>query len=47
MNRVINQANKEYYKSYKKSILDYILKDEKQKERTGIYEIFDPPIEWG
>jgi hypothetical protein len=29
MNRVINEANREYYYVYKKSILDYILKDHK------------------
>jgi hypothetical protein len=29
MDNAINQANKEYYKAYKKCILDYILKDEK------------------
>lgn len=31
MDRVMNEANKEYYRAYKKSMLDYILKDEKEK----------------
>jgi hypothetical protein len=43
----MNEANQEYYRAYKKSILDYILKDAKERERTSISVIFDPPVEWG
>lgn len=29
--RVMNEANQEYYWAFKKSMLDYILKDDKEK----------------
>lgn len=47
MDKSINEANQLYYFAYKKSILDYILKDEKERERTGICTIFNPPVDWG
>lgn len=43
----MNEANQEYYRAYKKSILDYILKDSKERERTSIHVVFRPPTEWG
>ena len=40
MENVLNEINVNYYYSYKKSILDYILKDDNEKKRTGIDIIF-------
>lgn len=36
-----------YFESVKKSILDYVLKDDDEKTRVGIMEIFDPVVEYG
>lgn len=36
-----------YFESVKKAILDYVLKDDDEKTRIGIMEIFDPIVEYG
>lgn len=36
-----------YFESVKKSILDYVLKDDEEKMRVGIMQIFDPIVEYG
>jgi len=36
---MLNEINNDYYKSMKKSILDYVLLDEEEKYRIGIMEI--------
>ena len=41
------EANKEYYLAYKKSVLDYILKDKEEMVRTGINLTFKRVPEWG
>ena len=33
---MLNEINKDYFDSVRKSILDYILKDEDEKRRLGI-----------
>lgn len=36
-----------YFESVKKSILDYVLKDEDEQRRIGIMQVFDPVVEYG
>lgn len=36
-----------YFESVKKSILDYVLKDEDEQTRVGIMQVFDPVVEYG
>jgi len=36
-----------YYNSIRKSILDYVLKDETEATRLGIMEITDPILDYG
>jgi hypothetical protein len=47
INSLMVEVNKEYYLAYKKSVLDYILKDKSEMFRTGIHLIFDTVGEWG
>ncbi len=44
---MLNEINKDYYDSVRKSILDYVLKDETEMARIGIMEIYDPIIDYG
>jgi dynein heavy chain len=44
---MLNEINKDYFNSVKKSILDYILKDETEMRRLGIQQVIDEPITWG
>jgi len=44
---MLNEINKDYFDSVKKSILDYILKDENEMRRLGIQQVLDRPIDWG
>ena len=37
--RMLNEINKDYYDSVRKSILDYVLKDEEERKRIGIMQI--------
>jgi len=41
------EVNKEYYKAYKKAVLDYILKDRDEMTRVGISIVFKPVKDWG
>lgn len=44
---ILNEANIEYYRAYKKAILDYILEDPHERERTAIDVVFRPAPTWG
>jgi len=44
---MLNEINKDYFDSVRKSILDYILKDENEMKRLGIQQVLDQPITWG
>ena len=43
---ILNEINKDYFDSVKKSILDYILKDENEMRRLGIQQVLNRPIDW-
>jgi dynein heavy chain len=47
INDMMREINDDYYTSVKKSILDYVLKDETEKMRIGIMEIFNPVVDYG
>ncbi|EGR31445.1 hypothetical protein IMG5_109350, partial [Ichthyophthirius multifiliis] len=47
INQMLNEINKDYYDSVRKSILDYVLKDDTEMARIGIMEIYDPIIDYG
>ena len=47
INSMLNTANKEYYISVKKSIIDYILKNNNERERLGLPVMFHPPNDYG
>ena len=44
---MLNEINKDYFDSVKKSILDYILKDDNEMRRLGIQQVLNRPIDWG
>ena len=44
---MLNEINKDYFDSVRKSILDYILKDENEMRRLGIQQVINKPITWG
>lgn len=44
---MVNEINKDYYDSIRKSVLDYVLKDEEEKFRLGIMETFDGVLDYG
>jgi len=44
---MLNEINKDYFNSVRKSILDYILKDENEMRRLGIQQVLNQPITWG
>jgi dynein heavy chain, axonemal len=44
---VLNEINDEYYYAGKKAILDYILKNEEERDRIGVGIVFDKGEEWG
>jgi hypothetical protein len=41
INTLINEVNADYYFAYKKSVLNYILKDREEMVRVGISLSFD------
>jgi dynein heavy chain, axonemal len=41
MDAMLNEVNQDYYVSVKKSILNYVLKDEDEKKRIGIVEVLE------
>mgnify|MGYP003858298379 CR=1 FL=1 len=38
---MLSEINRNYYESVKKSIVDYVLKDEEERMRIGIIEVID------
>ena len=44
---MLNEINKDYFDSVRKSILDYILRNEKEMKRIGIQQVLNQPIKWG
>ena len=44
---MLNESNKDYYDSIRKSILDYVLKDDEERLRLGIMETFDRVLDYG
>ena len=44
---MLNEINKDYFDSVRKSILDYILKNEQEMKRLGIQQVLNQPIPWG
>lgn len=44
---MVEEINNDYNMSMKKSIVDYVLKDEDERLRIGIIEVIDEPIEYG
>ncbi len=40
INTMLNEINKDYYDSVRKSILDYVLKDESERFRIGMSFFF-------
>lgn len=44
---MLNEINKDYYDSVRKSILDYVLKDDDEKLRIGIMQVFEQAIDYG
>jgi dynein heavy chain len=44
---MLSEINNDYYVSVKKSIVDYVLKDEDERMRIGIIEIIDELAEYG
>lgn len=47
IDRMLNEINKDYYDSGRKSILDYVLKEEDEKQRLGIMQILEEPLDYG
>jgi hypothetical protein len=43
----MHEINIEYYKAYKISVLNYVLKDEDEMKRTGLVLKFNEVAEWG
>jgi len=44
---MLNEINRDYFNSVRKSILDYILMDESEMKRLGIQQVINKPITWG
>jgi dynein heavy chain len=44
---MLNEINKDYFDSVRKSILDYILKNEQEMKRLGIQQVLNQPTDWG
>ncbi len=47
INSLINEVNADYYLAYKRSVLNYILKDREEMVRVGISMSFEKSSEWG
>jgi dynein heavy chain len=47
INDMLSEINRNYYESVKKSIVDYVLKDEEERMRIGIIEVIDELPEFG
>jgi dynein heavy chain len=44
---MLNEINKEYYDSVRKSIIDYVLKDDEERLRIGIMKVLNEIIDYG
>jgi len=44
---MLNEINKDYFDSVRKSILDYILLDDAEMRRLGIQQVLDRVVTWG
>lgn len=44
---MLSEINNDYFDSVRKSILDYILKDDNEMRRLGIQQVLNQPIDWG
>ena len=44
---MLNEINKDYYDSVRKSILDYVLKDNTEMFRVGIMETYHSVVDYG
>jgi len=44
---MLSEISRDYYDSVRKSILDYVLKDDEEKLRVGIMETFDSVVDYG
>jgi dynein heavy chain len=47
IDEMLSEINRNYYESVKKSIVDYVLKDEDERMRIGIIEVIDELPEFG
>jgi len=47
IDRMLNEINRDYYDSERKAILDYVLKEDDEKNRLGITQILEPPLDYG
>jgi dynein heavy chain len=47
IDEMLNEINKDYYDSVRKAILDYVLKDEEEKYRIGIMEVWEKKPDYG
>lgn len=45
--KMLSEISRDYYDSVRKSILDYVLKDDEEKLRVGIMETFDSVVDYG
>jgi len=46
IDKMLHEINIDYYKSVRKAILDYVLKDDEEKMRLGITQILSPPVDY-
>lgn len=47
IDKMLNEINRDYYDSVRKSILDYVLKDEDERKRIGLMATFDQVQDYG
>lgn len=41
IDKMLNEINRDYYESVRKSILDYVLKDDDERKRIGLMTTFN------
>lgn len=44
---MLSEIGEFYYNAVRKSILDYVLKNDDEKLRLGIMEVFKPVVDYG
>jgi dynein heavy chain len=47
IDKMLNEINRDYYESVRKSILDYVLKDDDERKRIGIMSTFNEVKDYG